>query len=475
MTGSLSAQEMAAGYRSGSLSPVEVLEAAIRRVEEVNPTLNCFCDLYPEESLEAARQAEARIAGGEALPPLLGVPVAIKDLTPIAGKRTTAGSKVFARRIAERDAVIVERLRAAGAILIGKTTTPEFAFSSFTQSPLFGITRNPWDPARTPGGSSGGSGAAVASGCVPLAEGSDMGGSIRIPAAFCGLVGLKPSFGRIPFDFLPSQLDSLSHLGPLARCVADAALFLEVCQGPDERDISSLPDRADLSALVAGVAGMRLALSADLGFYAIEGSVAANLEATADRLRRLGAEVVPVELDLGRELVDAWTDLWAVFMEAFFGRYLEDFREEMDPDVVALIEQGSRLSAPRLKAIEILRTDLWNRLRQRLSGFDALLCPTCSRPAPPVEMRDGDFDRLDSKGRYLGLDLTAVFNLVSACPVVSVPSGLSGEGLPTGMQIVGRRFQDGRVLQIARALERDLGGFPGPRPVPAAREALRDA
>ncbi len=458
----LSATALRKAYRDRSLSPVEAVTAALQRIEAVNPHLNCFCDLYPEESLEAAAVAEARYRTGVNLPPLLGVPVAIKDLTPIAGKRTTAGSKVFANRISEEDAVIVGRLRAAGAILIGKTTTPEFAHAGFTRSPLFGITRNPWNPTRTPGGSSGGSGAAVASGCVPLAEGSDMGGSIRIPSGLCGLVGLKPSFGRIPFEYLPSQLETLSHLGPLARTVADAALFLEVCQGADDRDISSLPGTADLACIGQPIAGLRLALSPDLGFYAIEDSVAANLEATAERLRRLGAEVVPIDLPLGRHLVEAWGELWAVFMEAFFGRYLDDHRQEMDPDVVTLIEIGRRLPASRLKQIEILRCEFWQLLSERLFEFDALLCPTCSVPAPPVEMRDADFDRVDAAGRYCGMDLTAIFNLVSACPVASVPSGLSPEGLPTGMQIVGPRFQEGRVLQIAAALERDLGGFPAP-------------
>ncbi|GAB5471623.1 MAG: amidase family protein [Rhodospirillales bacterium] len=458
--GGLTATALLRGYRDGSLSVRSVVAASLARIEQVNPRLNCFCDLYPEESLAAAEAADARLAAGEPLAPLFGVPIAIKDLTPIAGKRTTSGSVVFADHIAERDAVIVERLKAAGAILIGKTTTPEFAYSGFTQSPLFGITRNPWDSGRTPGGSSGGSGAAVASGCVPLAEGSDMGGSIRIPAAFCGIIGLKPSFGRIPFDYLPSQYDSLSHLGPLARCVADAALFLQVCQGPDSRDPSSLPEAADLGGLERGVAGLRLALSPDLGFYAVEDSVAANLQATAERLRADGAEVVPVDLGFDRRLIEAWNDLWAVFMEGYFGHYLEAHRQGMDPAVVALIEQGRRISGARLKAIEILRSQEWRKLAAVLDDFDALLTPTCSVPAPPVERQDGDFDRLDEAGRYRGMDMTGVFNLFSACPAISLPSGLSPEGLPTGLQIVGRRFADGTVLRIAGALEAAVGGFP---------------
>ncbi len=456
----LGAHEMARGYRDGSLSPRAVMERALDRIEAANPLLNCFCDLYPQESLDAADAAARAFRAGGDQPPLLGVPVAIKDLTPIAGKRTTAGSHVFAERIAEKDAVIVERLKAAGAILVGKTTTPEFAYSGFTQSPLFGITRNPWNPERTPGGSSGGAGAAVASGCVPLAEGSDMGGSIRIPAAHCGTVGLKPSLGRIPFDYLPSQFDNLSHLGPLTLSVADAALFLEVCQGPDPRDFSSLPGRADLSGLEGGVRGLRLAISKDLGFYSVEASVAANLEAAADRLRHAGAEVLPVSLPFTADLVAAWDDLWGLFMEGFFGRYLEEFRGRMDPAVVELIERGRGLSAARIREIDIMRTEEWMALSAVLGEHDALLCPTCRVPAPSADLGDGDFAGFDQDGGFLGMDMTGVFNMVGACPVVSVPSGLSSEGLPTGMQIVGRRFEEGTVLRIAAAFEAAVGGFP---------------
>ncbi|MEO1192269.1 MAG: amidase [Pseudomonadota bacterium] len=459
-TAGLSATALMAGYRAGRLSVQQVVGDSLARIETVNPTLNCFCDVYTAESLEAAKAADALMASGAERPPLFGIPVAIKDLTPIAGKRTTAGSKVFAEHLAERDAVIVERLRAAGAILIGKTTTPEFAHAGFTASPLFGVTRNPWDRTRTPGGSSGGSAAAVASGCVPLAEGSDMGGSIRIPAAHCGLVGLKPSFGRIPFDYLPSLYDTLSHLGPLAGSVADAALFVDVCQGPDWRDPSSLAGRVDFSALSSDVTGLRLALSPDLGFYAVEESVAANLHAAAERLQAAGAEVVPCDLSLDPALLAAWGDLWAVFMDAYFGRYLETHRQEMDPDVVALIEQGRGLSATRMKEIEILRSQEWLRLGAVLQDADALLTPTCRIPAPPASCRDADFDRFDQDGRYHGMDMTAIFNLFSACPVVSVPSGFSGEGLPTGVQVVGRRFEDATVLRIAAALEASFGGFP---------------
>src|SRR5215813_15364128 len=252
------------------LSPVEVVKNALARIDAVNPKLNCFCFVYPEEALKAARAAERAVKAGRKLGPLHGVPVAIKDLTPTKGKRTTLGSYTHEHWVPEHDATIVEKLRAAGAIVVGKTTTPEFAYSSFTESPLWGATRNPWNPERTPGGSSGGSGAAVAAGCVPLAEGTDMGGSVRIPAAWCGIVGLSPSFGRIPLEFLPSPVDHIHHVGPLARSSDDARLFLSVTQGPDDRDLLSLPTVLDLDRPLSGdVQGLRLALSIDLGWYRV--------------------------------------------------------------------------------------------------------------------------------------------------------------------------------------------------------------
>ncbi len=283
----LPAVELARRIAERELSPVEVMDSTLARIDAVQPVLNAFCFVFPEEARAAARAAEQAVMAGKPLGPLHGVPIAIKDFTPTKGKITTRGSYAFEHWVPDRDALIVRRLRAAGAIMVGKTTTPEFAYSSFTESPLWGITRNPWDPGRTPGGSSGGSGAAVASGCVPLAEGTDMGGSVRIPAAFCGLVGLKPSLGRIPMDILPTVFDSISHFGPLARTVADAALFLRVAQGPDDCDIQSLVPALEVPVPPPGkVEGLRLALSLDLGFYAVDPEVAANTRAAAEALDR---------------------------------------------------------------------------------------------------------------------------------------------------------------------------------------------
>ncbi len=241
-----SAFELASDIRTKKVSPVEVIENALARIDQVNPKVNGFCFVYADEAMDKARLAEADIQAGKDVGPLHGVPFAIKDFTPTAGKRTTLGSKIFEHWVPDQDPPLVERLLNAGGIMIGKTTTPEFAHSSFTDSPLWGPTRNPWNLGCTAGGSSGGSAVAVATGCVPIAEGSDAGGSVRIPAALSGIVGLKPSFGRIPMGILPTAFDSIFHFGPLSRTVADSALFLNLTQGPDDRDIRSLPATAPI-------------------------------------------------------------------------------------------------------------------------------------------------------------------------------------------------------------------------------------
>ncbi len=449
------ATELARLIRDRALSPVEVMANTLARIEAVNPELNCFAFVYPEEAMAGARAAEAAVTSGAKLGPLHGVPLAIKDFTPTRGKVTTRGSRAFADWVPERDALIVERLREAGAIMVGKTTTPEFAHASFTESPLWGVTRNPWDRSRSPGGSSGGSAAAVASGCVPLAEGTDMGGSVRIPASFCGIVGLKPSLGRIPMDILPTVFDSISHFGPLARTLGDAALFLAVAQGPDERDIQSLVPALEVPVPPpAEVSGLRLALSLDLGYYAIDPEVAANTRAAAAALAAAGATVEEVDLGWSRQVNDDWFAYWGVLLAACFGDLLETRRDDLDPNVVRLMEAGRAMDAVSFKRLEFGRSEQWKKLGAVLADFDALLCPTMALPAPLLGGRDADYETDDAAGRYHGLDMTCPFNFTGQCPVLSLPSGVTGAGLPTGLQIVGRRFDDLAVLRIGAALER---------------------
>jgi Asp-tRNA(Asn)/Glu-tRNA(Gln) amidotransferase A subunit family amidase len=450
----LPATAMAERIRGGALTATAVVANSLARIAETQPTLNGFCFACPDEAMARAEAADRAVAAGRPLGPLHGVPFAIKDLTPTKGLRTTLGSKTHEHWVPDEDAPIVTALLAAGGILVGKTTTPEFAHAGYTDSPLWGVTRNPWNPTLTCGGSSGGAGVAVAAGCVPLAEGSDMGGSVRIPAAFCGTVGLKPSFGRIPFTILPSVFDQLSHFGPLARTIDDAALFLAVTQGPDERDIQSLkpPLTIELPLPARDLRGVRLAFSPDLGYCHVDPAVAANTRAAVETLAGLGAEIEEVRLPWGPDLNEAWAQHWGVYLAAWFGHLLPEHRSVMDPRLVKLMEAGLAMNAVDFKRLEIRRTRQWQSLAPILERCKALLCPTMPILPPPAEGVRED-EHLDADGLYHAFDFTEVFNLVSPCPALSVPSGWTPDGLPTALQIVGRRFDDLGVLAIGKALE----------------------
>jgi len=451
------ALDLVRAIRDKSVSPVEVVANSLARIEEVQPNLNCFCFTYPEEAIKRARLAEHAVLAGETVGPLHGVPVAIKDLTPTRDKTTTRGSRLFHDWRPDHDAVVVERLLAAGAIMVGKTTTPEFALSGFTQSTLWGTTRNPWNPEHTPGGSSGGSAVAVATGCVALAEGSDMGGSVRIPAAFCGIVGLKPSFGRIPLDRTLGEFGTLAHFGPLARRVDDAALFLQCTQGPDDRDLQSLPAGPDIPLpLPTDITGLKLALSIDLGYIVVDPEVRSNTMLAADHLRDLGAVVEEVDLGWTPEINFAgWIGLFAS-AAALVEPYWESSRHMLDPATILAVEDGLTASAKDLKNLELVRSAQWDKLRPVLEAFDSLLCPTIALPAPRLGATDRDYGYVDEQG-YHDFEMTFPFNVVSPCPALTVPSGFTAAGLPTGLQIVGRRYDEVTVLRIGSALERTLG------------------
>ena len=447
------ALDLARMIATRAVSPVEVVSNTLARIDDVNPKVNCFCFVWHDEAVKAAHLAAQAVARRETLGALHGVPIALKDTTPTAGHRTTLGSYTHEHWIPDRDAYIVGALRRAGAIIVGKTTTPEFAHTLLTDSPLWGVTRNPWNLERTPGGSSGGSAAAVAAGCVPLAEGTDMGGSVRIPAAWCGIVGLKPGLGRIPMHTLPGLFDLMSHHGPLARTIDDASLFLQVTQGPDDADILSVPCRLDLQAPVpASVEGLHLALSIDLGLWAVDSEIEDAVRAAAAALRDAGAVVEEVEVSVKRKDEEIWVDLWSVFMATYYGHLVEAYAAKMDPDVLHLIERGSRLSALQLKGLEVERTGLWRRLAPVLASHDALMCPTMSTGPSPAAKADRPKDPPDD-GRYHAADMTGVFNLVAPCPALSVPCGWDAQALPIGLQVVGRRWREDTVLQIGRAVE----------------------
>ena len=450
----LSAVEQAARIAGGDLSPVEVVQSSLDRIAEVNPQLNCFCFTFPERALEQARAAEQAIADGAPLGPLHGVPIAIKDLTATKGDRTTLGSYSHEHHVPDYDSVIVERLHAAGAIVVGKTTTPEFAYSSFTRSPLWGATRNPWNPALNPGGSSGGSAVAVATGCVSLAEGTDMGGSVRIPASYCGLVGLKPAFGRIPLDVVPSSWDTIHHFGPLARTIDDARLFLLAAAGYDDRDALSQTATLDWTMPIpSDVRGLRLALDVDLGDYVVDPQVEREVRAAAAALAEAGAIVEEVDLGWTREVADAWGEHWSVYLAAWFGDTLPEYGDKMDPTVKRLIEHGLKMDAVTFKRLELVRQKAWSQLAAVHRDYDALLCPTMAQLPLPIDSDEYAHYRTQDDGRYYALDMTSQFNFTRPCPALSVPAGWSDEGMPVGLQIIARKDRDDVAMRIGAAVE----------------------
>ncbi|GEN60205.1 amidase [Acetobacter nitrogenifigens DSM 23921 = NBRC 105050] len=466
----LDAAEMAAAIRSGALSPVTLVERALERAEAVQAQLNAFVVIRRDEALEAARVAEREAAeagkSGAALGPLHGVPVALKDMTPTKGDIWTDGSRLFDGRVADHDATIADALLGAGAILLAKTTTPEFAWSSRTDSPLWGVTRNPYDPSRTSGGSSGGAGVAVATGCVPLAEGSDMGGSIRIPASCCGVIGFKPSLGRIPYTGLPNAFDPLSHWGPLARTCRDVALFLDVTQGGVSHDGAPRNgdpgyDLAPVERFAARVgsldpARLRVGVSVDLGCYEVDAAIADNLRATADALARMGAEVEVVDVVFPAEHAALWDREWAVWQAFYYGEAAAGREDALDPEMRALIEEGRQIRAVDYRQGEIMRTTMWRSLAPILRRCDVLLCPTLARDVPSA---DGLLPPayVTANGRLREVTMTGAFNLLARLPALSVPSGVSASGLPTGVQVIGRPGDDLTALQVGALIESAIG------------------
>lgn len=454
----LKASEIAAGVRGGEFSAVAVVEESLRRAHAVQDELNAFTLIRDDQAMKAAHALDAAISSGRSVGALAGVPFAAKDLTPTRGDLTTLGSWSSGDWVPEETALCIRRLEQEGAILIGKTTTPEFAYASFTQSPRFGVTLNPVDSKRTPGGSSGGSAVVVKRGVVPFAEGTDMGGSVRIPAALSGVVGLKPSLGRIPMTILPSVFDNISHFGPLARTVSDAVAFMAVASGPSDEDIQSLPLHFSAEqAAPTTLKGRRFAFSLDLGYYRIQPEVEQVVRTAVKCLREAGAIVDEIDIGWSRAVNDQWFDLWCVFMSAFFGERLGAHRERMDPAVVDMIERGLAFGATDYKRVEILRTSMWKDMSGLLRTHEALLCPTCAVLAPLATENDDAYVATTADGRYAGLDMTCPFNMLPQLPALSIPAGVSAQGLPVGLQIIGRRFADEAVLAIGGAME---GLFP---------------
>lgn len=445
-------------FRRRELSPVELLQAVIDRYEAVNSKVNAVTATHFDRAMEQARAAEQRYATGAQTRPLEGLPVAIKDLHPIEGEVVTWGSRAYAGVRADATMPTVQRLFDAGAIMHMQTTTPEFGHSGNTSSPLWGITRNPWNLECSAGGSSGGSGVAVATGMTTIADGTDGGGSIRIPASMNGIFGLKPSFGRNPSGLLPSTLEELLHFGPITRTVADAALMQNVMSGAHPRDISTVRPTQTLPTTfdIDSVRGWKIAYSPDLGYFEVDEEVAANTRAAVEVFRALGATVEEVDLGWTMAAYDAWMVHWEAMFAAACGDLLPRWGYEMDPFARGVLERGLTHSAVRDIRTQYVRTEMYNALGPILEDHDVLLCPTIAAKALKADHDNADPDfRINGKpvDPYVQWALTYPFNLLSQCPVASVPTGFSSVGVPTGLQIVGRTYDDLTVMTAAAAFE----------------------
>jgi len=450
--------------RDKQVSPVAVVEAVLARIEMLQPTVNAFITVTAEEARAAARRAEAAVMGGERLGPLHGVPFSVKDLLPTRGVRTTMGSLIFADQVPAEDAVPVRRLREAGAILVGKTTTPEFGHKPLTDSPLFGATRNPWDLSRTAGGSSGGAAAAVVSGQAPLALGTDGGGSIRLPASCCGIVGLKPTLGRVPHVSQADLFSSTSYIGPMARTVAETAACFDAIAGFDAGDPYSRPEPADDPRDVT-VRGLRVGWLPRVGNRLVDAEVLAATEAAVRHLDAGGAQVETLDED-----VSAFEQTFLIGLQAGLaarvGAHMAAFGDKVAPSLRESVERGARWSAVDWVNALGQRTAMYRRVNALFRRFDVLLSPTLSRPALAVD--HDAFRPITIGGEEAGSIRGAwypylwPFNL-SGHPALSLPCGVAADGLPIGLQIVGPWYGDRRVLALAGHLERER---PCARPMP---------
>ena len=438
-------------YRKRALSPVEMTRLLLDRLDALQPRLNAFCVVDRDGALAAARESEGRWLRGEPAGQLDGVPVTIKDLLLMRGFPTLRGSPlVEPEQDWSEDAPATARLREAGAVILGKTTTPEFGWKALGDSPLTGITRNPWDLSRTAGGSSAGAAAACAAGVGALHVGSDGAGSIRIPSAFTGVFGLKPSFGRVP-AYPASPMGLLSHVGPMTRTVADAALMLTVLSRPDHRDPYALPptDQDYLDGLEGGVRGWRIAYSPSLGYAKVDPEIAGSVAEAAKQFEALGAIVEEIDaiFDSPR---DALFALWAAGAAKLLAGFPADRRGMIDPGLAATAAEGERISAVGYLGADLVRTSLGLQMAEFHRKYDLLLTPMMPVPALPVGQ---DLNDPATERHWIDWSpLSYPFNMTRQ-PAASIPCGLAHAGLPVGLQIVGPLYGDERVLRAARAFE----------------------
>lgn len=445
------AVELAAMIASGRVSPVEVMRATLERLDQVEPRIHAFSHVMHDEAMAAARRAERQLTDGAPLPPLFGVPVSAKDLIAVEGAPLCFGSRAYAGNVAGSDAPAVARLRAAGAIVIGKTTTSEMGCKAVGDSPLTGATRSPWDPACTAGGSSAGAAASVAAGVTPVAIGTDGGGSIRIPAALNGLVGFKAQFGRVPV-YPHSATPELAHVAPIARSVRDIALLLQVLAGHDARDPGSLlQPPPDFQRAVAAAPGrMRIAWSPTFGYATPDPEVVALVEATVQALARAGCHVELVVAPFGPDPADVWSQIFYGQVAARYGDVIDERPELIDPAVLPLLrEAATRPALVHARALAA-RRQLYDRMRQLFERFDVLVSPTLPVASVPV----GIDVPAGQEGRNLvtWASYTYPFNLTGS-PAASVPAGRTASGHPVGMQVAGRPGSETDLLSLCAAVE----------------------
>jgi len=453
----MTATEAIAAFKNRTLSPVELLKAIIARCEQLQPKVNALTYTYFDRALEQAKAAEAQYTrrGGEPRP-LEGVIVAIKDFHPVKDEITTYGSKIYRDYRPGHTAPTVQRLLNAGAIMHCRTTTPEFAHTGVTASPLWGITRNPWNLEYTPGGSSGGAGAVLAAGMTTLADGTDGGGSIRIPASVNGIVGYKPPFGRNPLD-LDHPLETILHYGPMTRTVSDAALMQNIMSGPHLDDICTVRDKVVLPELADDLKGWRVAYSMDLGFYSVDPEVRRNTLTALEVFKSLGCTVEEVNVGWNWGVNNAWMTYWTVLYAGLLGDRLPRWRYEMTEGLVRMIEGGLAVTADRFYRINLVRGEMYKTLGPILESHQVLICPTTALPSVKHDYDPSDPNFMidgEKVPASIGWYMTMPFNLVSQCPVMAVPTGFASSGIPTGMQIVGKTFDDVSVFRAAYAYEK---------------------
>ncbi len=460
----IGAREALSLFKAKKLSPVELMAAVIARAEAVEPKINAFTYTFYERAMAQARKAEDRYARKAARTRALeGIPVAIKDENKIKGECTTSGSLIFKDSVDETTSLSVERIIKAGGIVHARSTAPEFACAGVTHSKLWGITRNPWNLDYTTGGSSGGAGGSLAAGTTTLANGSDIWGSIRMPASCCGIVGFKPPYGRVPEDS-PFNLDYYCHEGPMGRSVADVALLQNVMAGPHPLDITSLRPKLNIPSELKGIGGWKIAYSIDLGYFEVEDDVIRNTRSALQALRDAGATVEEVDLGWSTTTLTAASNYLGHIFGTMVASYLPRHREDMTNYARSFAEFGrGTTGADLLSSMEVLN-EMYATLGPMLERYHVLVCPTMAVPAVAADYDPGvDSCQINGKSVHpvWGWTMTYPFNMMSRCPVMSVPSGRASNGVPTGLQIVGRTFDDVSVFRAAAALEQARPLFVG--------------